>query len=520
MHMHCYAVKISKMDAYNDSTIVHARAVLAALRREWREGSRHMSERLTRPPVKELRLRRELELEKERAAAEGLEGLVAAAALPPSSSSRISPTAFFSSRVRARPTYSPRWRQLRTWRYPHFPVSAAIALTRRRREALPILAALEAVAHVEVPALPRVRGDRLDEEAEGGLAHTRHLGHVQAVRVAARHAELLLVGERGAAVVDDPPVRVGEPAVLARALAPELARRHGEAEAAGRLALPGALPPRGVGGARPPAERRVHLEGGRAVGDGAAAGGERGAARRRDAGARAVGIRLVGVLGGDGAGEGEHRAAEGGAALPGAGVGVERGGGGVELVLPRDDAHVGGERLRRVVLVVPFCVENHAVALLDRVARGLRGFVVDQVGRVEEVGGVVVVDEREAARFHVGLDHALEVLERVLLGGAHDLDLDRLHLLVVGPLVLLHVEGGLRAGFDGGLGIIAQLAEVKEDVLVTFALQEPVLVVADARDHTVVFLRELLVSVGVAEGRGGKSEGHHSLVDWLVKKRA
>merc|ERR1719486_1742814 len=163
-----------------------------------------------------------------------------------------------------------------------------------------VLAALEAVAHVEVPALPRVRGDRLDEEAEGGLAHARHLGHVQAVRVvAARHAELLLVGERGAAVVDDPPVRVGEPAVLARALAPELARRHGEAEAAGRLALPGTLPPRGVGGARPPAERRVHLEGGRAVGDGAAAGAERGAARRRDAGARAVGVRLVGVLGGD-----------------------------------------------------------------------------------------------------------------------------------------------------------------------------------------------------------------------------
>merc|ERR1719197_597293 len=136
--MHCYAVNISKMDACNDSTIVHARAVLAALRREWREGSRHMSERLTRPPVKELRLRRELE--KERAAAEGLEGLVAAAALPPS---RISPTAFFSSRVRARPTYSPRWRQLRTWRYPHFPVSAAIALTRRRREALPMLATLD-----------------------------------------------------------------------------------------------------------------------------------------------------------------------------------------------------------------------------------------------------------------------------------------------------------------------------------------------------------------------------------------
>merc|ERR1719456_824971 len=117
MHMHCYAVKISKMDACNnDSTIVHARAVLAALRREWREGSRHMSERLTRPPVK---------------------------VLPPSSSSRISPTAFFSSRVRARPTYSPRWRQLRTWRYPHFPVSAAIALTRRRREALPMLATLD-----------------------------------------------------------------------------------------------------------------------------------------------------------------------------------------------------------------------------------------------------------------------------------------------------------------------------------------------------------------------------------------
>merc|ERR1719158_1137646 len=70
-------------------------------------------------------------------------GLVAAAVLPPSSSSRISPTAFFSSRVRARPTYSPRWRQLRTWRYPHFPVSAAIALTRRRREALPMLATLD-----------------------------------------------------------------------------------------------------------------------------------------------------------------------------------------------------------------------------------------------------------------------------------------------------------------------------------------------------------------------------------------
>merc|ERR1719181_1653876 len=127
-----------------------------------------------------------------------------------------------------------------------------------REGAAHVLAALEAVAHVEVPALPRVRGDRLDEEAEGGLAHARHLGHVQAVRVvAARHAELLLVGERGAAVVDDPPVRVGEPAVLARALAPELARRHGEAEAAGRLALPGALalPPLGVGRARPPAER-------------------------------------------------------------------------------------------------------------------------------------------------------------------------------------------------------------------------------------------------------------------------
>merc|ERR1719409_2078263 len=135
MHMHCYAVKISKMDAYNDSTIVHARAVLAALRREWREGSRHMSERLTRPPVKELRLRRELEKEERpvpRAAAAAAAGLVAAAVLPPSSSSRISPTAFFSSRVRARPTYSPRWRQLRTWRYPHFPVSAAIALTNGR----------------------------------------------------------------------------------------------------------------------------------------------------------------------------------------------------------------------------------------------------------------------------------------------------------------------------------------------------------------------------------------------------
>merc|ERR1719163_1610064 len=146
MHMHCYAVKISKMDAYNDSTIVHARAVLAALRREWREGSRHMSERLTRPPVKELRLRRELEKEERpvpRAAAAAAAGLVAAAVLPPSSSSRISPTAFFSSRVRARPTYSPRWRQLRTWRYPHFPVSAAIALTRRRREALPMLATLD-----------------------------------------------------------------------------------------------------------------------------------------------------------------------------------------------------------------------------------------------------------------------------------------------------------------------------------------------------------------------------------------
>merc|ERR1719454_1488466 len=147
MHMHCYAVNISKMDAYNDSTIVHARAVLAALRREWREGSRHMSERLTRPPVKELRLRRELEKEERpvprAAAAAAAAGLVAAAVLPPSSSSRISPTAFFSSRVRARPTYSPRWRQLRTWRYPHFPVSAAIALTRRRREALPILATLD-----------------------------------------------------------------------------------------------------------------------------------------------------------------------------------------------------------------------------------------------------------------------------------------------------------------------------------------------------------------------------------------
>merc|ERR1719409_223728 len=146
MHMHCYAVKISKMDAYNDSTIVHARAVLAALRREWREGSRHMSERLTRPPVKELRLRRELEKEERpvpRAAAAAAAGLVAAAVLPPSSSSRISPTAFFSSRVRARPTYSPRCRQLRTWRYPHFPVSAAIALTRRRREALPMLATLD-----------------------------------------------------------------------------------------------------------------------------------------------------------------------------------------------------------------------------------------------------------------------------------------------------------------------------------------------------------------------------------------
>merc|ERR1719409_777764 len=146
MHMHCYAVKISKMDAYNDSTIVHARAVLAALRREWREGSRHMSERLTRPPVKELRLRRGVEKEERRlprAAAAAAAGLVAAAVLPPSSSSRISPTAFFSSRVRARPTYSPRWRQLRTWRYPHFPVSAAIALTRRRREALPMLATLD-----------------------------------------------------------------------------------------------------------------------------------------------------------------------------------------------------------------------------------------------------------------------------------------------------------------------------------------------------------------------------------------
>merc|ERR1719174_2571211 len=141
MHMHCYAVKISKMDAYNDSTIVHARAVLAALRREWREGSRHMSERLTRPPVKELRLRRELE--KEERPAPRAAAAVAAAVLPPSSSSRISPTAFFSSRVRARPTYSPRWRQLRTWRYPHFPVSAAIALTRRRREALPMLATLD-----------------------------------------------------------------------------------------------------------------------------------------------------------------------------------------------------------------------------------------------------------------------------------------------------------------------------------------------------------------------------------------
>merc|ERR1719460_3293571 len=199
-----------------------------------------------------------------------------------------------------------------------------------------VLAALEAVAHVEVPALPRVRGDRLDEEAEGGLAHARHLGHVHAVRVAAaRRAELLLVGERGAPVVDEPPVRVGEPAVVARALAPELARRHGEAEAAGRLALPRALPPLGVGRARPPAERRVHLEGGRAVGDGAAAGAERGATRWRDAGARAVGVCLVGigVLGGDGAGEGEE-----GATLPGAGVGVghglklERGGGGIELV--------------------------------------------------------------------------------------------------------------------------------------------------------------------------------------------
>merc|ERR1719182_1015487 len=125
----------------------YARAVLAALRREWREGSRHMSERLTRPPVKELRLRRELEKEERpvprAAAAAAAAGLVAAAVLPPSSSSRISSTAFFSSRVRARPTYSPRWRQLRTWRYPHFPVSAAIALTRRRREALPMLATLD-----------------------------------------------------------------------------------------------------------------------------------------------------------------------------------------------------------------------------------------------------------------------------------------------------------------------------------------------------------------------------------------